>query len=800
MFCVAGVTQVATAVPPTPAEIEQSIQKGLAWLATQQTASGTYKGNWGGSSGYRGGQTGLILTKFAERAHELGQDPFATSGPNAYQYAQNVIDGFQWLIDQMYSISGGLRIDAGSHPGYVTGIAMTAMAATRAPARVHTSTNGAVNNKTYDEILQGLVTYSEAVQVSSGFALGAWHYSGAYSGGDNSPCGYTVLGLRSAEAANLHGFTISIQTSTKTDLKTWVDYIQNDTSGGSGYTSPTRADPTVNLLKTGNLLFQATFAASDDVDPALWYQSRVDEAIRFIQNNWNATHSGWWTVGWRTGSSLNLQTMYNLMKGFAAVDIDEITVSGSPIDWFGGDGQFAERLVGTQHISGYWSNYYDYGGDLTATAWALLTLEKLAPPPSTSVSIDLAGEICDNDALGGYTVDVTYTSQTANVEGTVVVNKDGILHDTIVLYNFIGSVTVTYGPFDDAAGIHSWTADMTVEPQGGGTESQTDDTASIEVIAAPVVGDIPDQTTPFTTFDLDTYLTYGGALAVTWSSSGNSCLQVAIDGENVVTVTNPGDACEDPETITFTASVEGVEAICSSSDDAIFTPNQPPVAVCTDVTAKSSSDELDENCEASVTIDDGSYDPDGDEDIESIIEDPAGPYSLGETEVELTITDKLGESDTCTGIVTVIDDTPPTVDCGVIPEDLNLAGSELPKSFTATGDDNCSVDVSVAFTRCTKIKKGIEVETDCEVSADGDTITITEIGKGKTAYWTATAVDGSGNSVSAECSAGRGACNQGVGNGPEDCDPGNSNQGDPANSNDENGGTPGNPGKKGGKK
>jgi hypothetical protein len=44
------------------------------------------------------------------------------------------------------------------------------------------------------------------------------------------------------------------------------------------------------------------------------------------------------------------------------------------------------------------------------------------------------------------------------------------------------------------------------------------------------------------------------------------------------------------------------------------------------------------------------------------------------------------------------------------------------------------------------------------------------------------------------------ACNQGVGNGPEECDPGNSNQGDPGNSNDENGGTPGNPGKKGGKK
>lgn len=41
-------------------------------------------------------------------------------------------------------------------------------------------------------------------------------------------------------------------------------------------------------------------------------------------------------------------------------------------------------------------------------------------------------------------------------------------------------------------------------------------------------------------------------------------------------------------------------------------------------------------------------------------------------------------------------------------------------------------------------------------------------------------------------------CNQGVGNGPENCDPGNSNQGDRSRSNDELGGTPGDPGRKGG--
>ncbi len=40
----------------------------------------------------------------------------------------------------------------------------------------------------------------------------------------------------------------------------------------------------------------------------------------------------------------------------------------------------------------------------------------------------------------------------------------------------------------------------------------------------------------------------------------------------------------------------------------------------------------------------------------------------------------------------------------------------------------------------------------------------------------------------------KGKCNQGVGNGPEGCDPGNSNHNQP--SNDENGGIPGKPGRK----
>jgi hypothetical protein len=64
--------------------------------------------------------------------------------------------------------------------------------------------------------------------------------------------------------------------------------------------------------------------------------------------------------------------------------------------------------------------------------------------------------------------------------------------------------------------------------------------------------------------------------------------------------------------------------------------------------------------------------------------------------------------------------------------------------------------------------------------------------------------DGAQSSESADkdgnkaCKPPKQHCNQGVGNGPEGCDPGNSNQGDDSRSNDELGGTPGDPGRQGG--
>ena len=73
--------------------------------------------------------------------------------------------------------------------------------------------------------------------------------------------------------------------------------------------------------------------------------------------------------------------------------------------------------------------------------------------------------------------------------------------------------------------------------------------------------------------------------------------------------------------------------------------NQAPVANCQDITLSA-----DANCQGSGTIDNGSYDPDGDP--VTITLSPVGPYAIGTTSVTLTIDDGT-ETAECTATVTV---------------------------------------------------------------------------------------------------------------------------------------------------
>ena len=121
--------------------------------------------------------------------------------------------------------------------------------------------------------------------------------------------------------------------------------------------------------------------------------------------------------------------------------------------------------------------------------------------------------------------------------------------------------------------------------------------------------------------------------------------------------------------------------------------NRPPVARCQNVTVSAGA-----NCTADASIDAGSYDPDLGDSI-SLSQSPAGPYSLGQTPVTLTVMDSQGLTDTCTGTVTVVDNTAPSIVCpSTITKVTDSGKCTAVVTFAASATDNCSSSSDITIT------------------------------------------------------------------------------------------------------
>ena len=97
-------------------------------------------------------------------------------------------------------------------------------------------------------------------------------------------------------------------------------------------------------------------------------------------------------------------------------------------------------------------------------------------------------------------------------------------------------------------------------------------------------------------------------------------------------------------------------------------------------------------CRARASINDGSYDPDGDP--ITLRQAPPRPYSVGATNVTLTVTDSHGATDQAMGSVTVVDATAPRIQ-GV----SSRGSSGVPivvnyRSFDNCGHVRCVLSVS----------------------------------------------------------------------------------------------------------
>lgn len=150
------------------------------------------------------------------------------------------------------------------------------------------------------------------------------------------------------------------------------------------------------------------------------------------------------------------------------------------------------------------------------------------------------------------------------------------------------------------------------------------------------------------------------------------------------------------------------------SDLSIKPANLPPVAICKAANVCTEPGV----CFANASIDNGSYDPDGDP--ITLTQSPPGPYSLGSRDVTLVVSDGR-KSDTCTAPVTVRDCEPPVITTFQVelwPPNHKMHSFTL--SSCATAIDTCegTIDVNAAGTITTIYSDEPE---DVKGNGDGNT-------------------------------------------------------------------------------
>ena len=192
--------------------------------------------------------------------------------------------------------------DSYSREVYETGMVMQTIVASSTPNRIVTT--GPCNGWTYHDVMVDIVDWAAFGQVDAGTGRGGWRYYANYGNSDNSTAQWPVLGLVAAKQ-----WGIFAPQFVKDELNIWIDYIQNDSNGGSGYDNP---NSLVNIAKTGGLLIEMYYVG-DDKNTA-----RAQAALGYINAHWGDVPNGW------DGNKGQPYGMFSVFKGLELMQVPTI--------------------------------------------------------------------------------------------------------------------------------------------------------------------------------------------------------------------------------------------------------------------------------------------------------------------------------------------------------------------------------------------------------------------------------------------------------------------------------------------
>lgn len=362
LLAVAGAVQAAT-----EAEKRAAIDNGLAWLATQQRANGSwYYDNSTGDIA----ATGSVLLAFLEEKPNWGA--------SAAAYQTKVNNGLNYLFSNAQTVSIGpqtygnpdgdgdglgVKFIPGGLNGrdtYVTGLVVPAIVATGTPSAVVGT--GPLSGQTYQQVVQDTIDYFAFGQTDSGSGRGGWRYYANYGNSDQSTTQWPVIAGLFAGAP---GWGVSYPAFVKSELGIWTNYIQRPDTGAAGYDGP--YSPNGELNETGALLIEQAFLGWPSSD------TRVQKALGYINTHWQEWASSW------DGNFNQPYAMWAIYKGLELrLGLDAGTSMISNLHANPGDldnpnhgwnwwEDYCEYLVNTQ-VGGTWPGYWYWTGPM-ATGW-----------------------------------------------------------------------------------------------------------------------------------------------------------------------------------------------------------------------------------------------------------------------------------------------------------------------------------------------------------------------------------------------------------------------------------------------